>query len=210
MPRAVILANGTPPPLAAIRRAIGSSELFVCADGGANTARDLGLEPAAIIGDFDSVTPETLAHFRDVPRIRDTDVNRTDLEKAILHALDRGSFEEITLLGSGTGRLDHLIGHIGIMRKYADRARIVMEDAFGRSYVARSDARLDCPPGTVVSFFAVGRPVERLTTEHLRYPLRDVTLELGVQDSISNVVESTPAWIRFRKGEVLVIEVAAP
>src|SRR6266545_4130670 len=101
MPRAVILANGTPPPLAAIRRAISTSDLFVCADGGANTARDLGLRPGALIGDFDSATPETLAHFRDVPQIRDTDLERTDLEKAILYALDRGPFEEITLLGAG-------------------------------------------------------------------------------------------------------------
>jgi len=205
MSRAVILANGTPPPPGLIKRALAQSPLFLCADGGANTARQLGVKPAAIVGDFDSATPETLAHFRDVPQIQDRSAEHTDLDKTIAYALAQGPLEEILLLGA-TGRLDHVIEHLGLMRKYRNRVRLVMEDDHGRAYVTSKDVRLTCPRGTTVSFFAVGRPVEGLTTENLKYPLYNVTLELGVQDSISNVVEATPAWIRFRQGDLLVIE----
>jgi len=52
--------------------------------------------------------------------------------------------------------------------------------------------------------------VEHLTTENLRFPLTDVTLDLGVQDSVSNVVDKTPATIRFRRGHLLVIEAKSP
>ena len=210
MPHAVILANGTPPAADILRRALARSALFVCADGGANTARRLGVKPAAIVGDFDSVTPETLAHFRDVPQIRDSSEDRTDAEKAIEYVLQQGSFEEVTLVGATSGRLDHVIGHVGLLCKYLGRVRIVMEGDDGRAYVAGTDVKLDCPRGTVVSFFAVANPAKGVTTENLRYPLRNRTLELGLEDSISNVVEATPAWIRFQRGALLVVEVRSP
>lgn len=210
MPRAVILANGTPPAADNLHRALARSALFICADGGANTARRFGVTPAAIVGDFDSVTPETLAHFRDVPQIRDAGEDRTDAEKAIEYAIQQGPFEEIALLGAASGRLDHVIAHVGLLCKYLGRVRILLEGDDGRAYVAGADVKLDCPRGTVVSFFAVASPVEGVITENLRYPLRDRTLELGLQDSISNVVEATPAWIRFRRGTLLVVEVTSP
>ena len=210
MPSAVILANGLPPTEEALRRAIAHTSLFVCADGGANVARGMGVTPSAIIGDLDSVTAETLAHFKDVPHVRDTDAERTDTEKALDYALRHGPFEEVVLLGASTGRLDHVLGHVSLLRRYRDRVRIVLEDGHGRAYLVRGEQRLDCPAGTVVSFFAVGSPAEGVTTENLRYPLRDRVLELGAQDSISNVVDRTPAWIRVRRGDLLVLEVTRP
>jgi len=210
MPRAVILANGVPPTEEALRRAVARTSLFVCADGGANIARGMGVTPSAIIGDLDSVTAETLAHFKDVIHIRDADTERTDTEKALDYALEQGSFEEVILLGGSAGRLDHVLGHVSLLRRYRDRVRIVLEDAHGRAYLIRGEQRLDCPAGTVVSFFAVGSPAEGVTTENLRYPLRDRILELGGQDSISNVVDRTPAWIRVRRGDLILLEVVRP
>ncbi len=210
MPHAVILANGTPPSSATLKRALADATLFLCADGGANAARALRVRPAAIVGDFDSVTPQTLAHFKDVPRIRDQDLERTDAEKAIDHVLSQGPFDSITLLGASAGRLDHVVGHIGLLRKYADRVRLTMEDEAARAYVATRDVTLEAPAGATVSFFAVGAPVEGVTTENLRFALTDRTLELGAQDSISNVVDRAPARIRFRRGHLLVIEAKSP
>ncbi|HZE19283.1 MAG TPA: thiamine diphosphokinase [Candidatus Angelobacter sp.] len=210
MPHAVILANGTPPSPSLLNQALAGAALFLCADGGANAARALRVKPAAIVGDFDSVTPETLAHFQGVPQIRDTDLERTDTEKAIDYALAQGHLDSITLLGASAGRLDHVVGHLGLLRKYAARIRLVIQDDDARAYVATQDVTLDAPRGTVISFFAIGAPVEHLTTENLRFPLTDVTLDLGVQDSVSNVVDATPAKIRFRRGHLLVIEAKNP
>ena len=205
MPHAVILANGTPPSPSLLNQALTGATLFLCADGGANAARQLGVKPAAIVGDFDSVTPETLAHFKGVPHVRDTDTERTDTEKAIDSALAH-RLESITLLGASAGRLDHVVGHLGLLRKYAGRVRLVIQDDAARAYVATQDVTLDAPRGTVISFFAIGAPVEHLTTENLRFPLTDVTLDLGIQDSVSNVVDKTPARIKVRRGHLLVIE----
>jgi len=210
MRHAVILANGSPPASDTLNRALAGAQLFLCADGGADAARRLGVRPAAIVGDFDSVSRETLADFADVTQIRDEDTERTDTEKAIDIALARGPLDEIILLGATSGRLDHVLGHVGLLRKYLGRVNLVLEDSHGRAWLADKDVKLTSPPGTVLSFFAAGAPVEHLSTENLRYPLHDRTLELGVLDSISNVVDRTPAWIRFRGGHVLVMEIRSP
>ncbi|HKW51843.1 MAG TPA: hypothetical protein VJQ53_08940, partial [Candidatus Eisenbacteria bacterium] len=118
----------------------------------------------------------------------------------------KGEFEVVTLLGATAGRLDHVLGHISLLRRYYDRARLILEDDAGRAWLARGTAAIDGKPGTIVSFFAVGAPAEGVTTDNLRYRLRDSRLEMGIQDSISNVVERSPAAIRIARGELLVIE----
>jgi thiamine pyrophosphokinase len=205
MPKAVILANGFPPSRETLNGAVARSALFVCADGGANTALRYGATPHAIVGDIDSTDPETLAAFRDVPVVRDPDSERTDAEKAVEWALARGSYEEITLLGASAGRLDHVLGNLSLLHRYRNRVRLVLEDDLMRAWLSRGEEILEEPPGTIVSFFAVGGPADGVTTENLRYPLRDRRLELGLQDSISNVVERTPAKIRVAHGELVLV-----
>lgn len=210
MPTAVILANGTSPSLATLTRHLSAATLFVCADGGANTARLHGLRPDAIVGDMDSATRETLAHFRDVPVVRDVDTERTDSEKALRYVLDRGPFDEIVLLGATAGRLDHVVGHVSLLRRYAGRAPLVLEDDHARAWIATGLVVLDYPAGTVVSFFGIGAPAEGVTTENLRYALRDRRLELGEQDSISNEITARPARITIGAGRLLVFVVIRP
>ncbi|MEK7314867.1 MAG: thiamine diphosphokinase [Candidatus Eisenbacteria bacterium] len=210
MSRAVILANGVPPEPGTIAMALEGATLFVCADGGANSARALGLVPDAIVGDLDSADAETLVHFAAVPQIRDADHQRTDTEKAIDFILSRGTQEEITLLGASAGRLDHVLGHVSLLRRYYGRAPLVLEDDHARSWLARGVVELDVPIGTTVSFFAVGASAEGVTTEHFRYPLTDQTMALGEQDSVSNVTTGRPARIRIGRGELLIFVVTRP
>jgi thiamine pyrophosphokinase len=62
--------------------------------------------------------------------------------------------------------------------------------------------------------FSTGAPTAKKdTTVHLQYPLSNRRIELGSQDSISNVIQTSPASIRIGKGDLLVIVVrqeAAP
>ena len=60
-----------------------SSEYIVCADGGANHARRLGITPDIIIGDLDSITASTKNYFKKIPLVLVADQYSTDLEKAI-------------------------------------------------------------------------------------------------------------------------------
>jgi thiamine pyrophosphokinase len=210
MPNAIILANGLPPSPETLRRALDAADLFVCADGGANVARRHGLQPHAIVGDLDSADPETLRHYARVEIVRDTDTERTDTEKALDYVLARGPFDRVLLLGASAGRIDHVLGHLSLLRRHRGRGQVMMEDDFARAWVAGGSVTLDDPVGTVVSFFAVGDAAEGVTTVNLRYPLRDRRLELGAQDSISNVVEAVPARVEIARGELLFVVVKKP
>ena len=210
MSRAVILANGVPPRADTLAHALEGAALFVCADGGANTARAAGVVPHAIVGDLDSAERDTLAHFASVEQVRDPEPDRTDTEKAIEWILARGAFDEITLLGASAGRLDHVLANLSLLRRYSDRVSLVLEDDHARSWLASGVVTLDVPVGTTVSFFAVGGPAEGVTTEHFRYALRGDRMDLGAQDSISNVTTGRPAQIRIARGELLVFVVTRP
>lgn len=210
MSLAVILAHGVPPSRETLARALARATLFVCADGAADTARAYGFEPDVIIGDLDSVTRETLDASSGARVLQDEDAERTDTEKAIGFVNARGGFTEIALLGASADRLDHVVGHLSLLLRYSDDVRIVLEDERGHAWVAGGDVALDHPPGTVVSFFAVGGPADGVTTQGLRYPLADCRMVLGVQDSISNVIEERPASVRVGRGRLLFFVVTRP
>lgn len=205
MPRALILANGAPPGADFLKRAIARSALFVCADGGANIALLHGVMPHAIVGDLDSASPEALTSLDAIEVVHDPDTERTDTEKAIEWVLARGPFEEIVILGAMAGRLDHVVGHLSLLRRFLGRASVVLESEHARAWLAEGEVSITEPPGTVVSFFAIGGPATGVTTSGLRYPLRLSRLELGAQDSVSNVVDVVPASITIEHGQLLVI-----
>ena len=212
MRRAVILANGIPPSRSTLERVVAGADLFVCADGGAEAARRAGLLPEAVIGDLDSASPETIEHFRaaGVRVVRDADLERTDTEKAIEYVLERGPMDEIAIYGGSAGRLDHVIGHLSLLHKYAGRANLTLEDDLASAWLATGDVTLDHPEGTVVSFFAAGGPAEGVTTENLRYPLVERTLRLGSKDSVSNAIVARPARIRIGSGRLVVVVLKRP
>lgn len=207
---AVVLTHGVPPSRTTLERALADASLFVCADGAADHAVAFGFEPAVVIGDLDSITPETRARFPSDRVLRDTDTERTDTEKAIRYVLDRGGFTEIVLLGASADRLDHVVGHLSLLIRYADRIRIVLTDDRSRAWIGDGTVPLDHPVGTVVSFFAVGSPAEGVTTRGLRYALQGRRLEMGVQDSISNEVTERPAEVRIERGRLLFFVVTRP
>ena len=81
MTRIVIFVNGLFDPSTA--RALLPNDIILCADGGANHALALGLTPSAVLGDFDSLTPETirLLESKGVTLLRfPRDKDKTDLE----------------------------------------------------------------------------------------------------------------------------------
>jgi hypothetical protein len=128
--------------------------------------------PNAIVGDLDSISEESLATFREIPIVPNTDTEHTDSEKAVEWILAQGSFEEIILLGASAGRLDHVLGHLSLLHRYRGRVRIVLEDDHMRAWLASTgEEPIDAPVGTTISFFAVGAPAEGVTTVNLRYPL---------------------------------------
>ncbi len=201
---ALILANGKSPTRSLLLRYRKQAEFFVCADGGANYAADLGERPDLIIGDLDSIKTATVRKFQSVTTRRISDQNSTDLEKA-LSWLIRKNYSDIIVLGATGGRVDHLAGNLSALGKFSKRARVTFVDESGELRAVGSQMTLDAPAGTTISLIPLTK-CEGIVTHGLRWELLNGTLELGVREGTSNVVKSGPVTIRVRRGMLLIFQ----
>jgi thiamine pyrophosphokinase len=212
---ALILADGSVDSAADLDRAwpdwrdgVG---LVVAADGGAHHAAPLGLTIDRWVGDGDSVRQDDLDRLAaagvTIERAP-TDKDETDAELALLAALAAGA-GRITILGAlGGARLDHELGNIWLLA----HPGLVGHDA--RLLDARTRIRLLVPgrtelaggAGDLVSLLPFGGDVVGITTEGLRYPLRDEPLLGGPSRGLSNVRLGPVAAVTIRIGRLLVVE----
>jgi thiamine pyrophosphokinase len=184
----------------------------LCADGGANRARERGLAPDFIIGDLDSILPETRAAFPNAQYVHRPSQYATDLEKTLQFAVEQG-FTRALLVGITGLRLDHQICNLNVAEKFCRQIEIEAHDDFGlgtflSAQQAEASTSFEAFIGQQVSLFAFRR-AEGIFTEGLRYPLQDEALEWAVRDGLSNEVIETPVTIRVRRGVLFVYRVRA-
>ncbi len=203
--KALIIANGKPPKKSDVIYLIKRGyDFIIAADGGANSLKKIGIAPNVIIGDFDSVTEETLDFFRaksEIKRLkRQSD---TDVEKAIKFAISK-KFTDAILLGASGDRLDHTLCNIGNLLKYGDKIKLGMlhEKTFARVYKGKITLRT--VPNETVSFYAFSRKT-RITTKGLKYRLENEPLPFGERSSTSNVARAEEIEINSKSGKIIVI-----
>jgi len=183
----------------------------IAADGGVDRALALGLHVDLAIGDFDSVSAAGLAAAEaEGARVdrHPTAKDATDLELALDAAIALGP-ARIVVVGSGGGRLDHLLGSVLLL---ADERYAAAEiDAYlgeARVAVVRGSRTLAGAPGDLLSLLPVHGAAEGVTTEGLEYPLRDETLPPGTSRGISNVFSASEARITVERGCLLAVRPA--
>jgi thiamine pyrophosphokinase len=199
----LIVAGGQPPDPEKLRQWAGRYEAIIAADSGLETLEMAGLEPAFVIGDFDSVADEVLAAMEPSILIENEAQEDTDLEKAILLALKQGA-DRIGLAGASGNRIDHTLNAISLMLRYREHADFIFHDDGGTARIAvPPEAVIHGQSGQRVSF--VPAPAATgLTGEGLAYPLEKLDLTLGGRDAISNELIDEVAYVRFSGGSFLV------
>jgi thiamine pyrophosphokinase len=209
MEQVLIIANGELDQATAARIQRIAPDGVIAVDGGADHCLALALKPSLILGDLDSLEPQTLAHFvrLGVPIERHPEQkDATDLELALLRAAQEGA-KHIILAGALGGRLDMTLSNVLLLTD--PRLRHVRVEL----WQDRETAWLLRPPGGTVS----GQPGDTLslipllgdatgiTTEGLSYPLRDEILILGLTRGVSNLLAGTTAVVHLREGCLLAV-----
>ncbi|MGH7453444.1 MAG: thiamine diphosphokinase [bacterium] len=209
---ALIIANSILPTAPILDECRARAEAILCADGGANRARERGMTPNFIVGDFDSILPETRAAFPNAEYVHRPSQHATDFEKTLQFVVER-SFERALLVGITGQRFDHQICNLNIAEKFCGQIEIEMHDDFGigtflSAQQTEAIMRFEAFIGQQISLFAFRR-AEGIFTEGLKYPLQDEVLEWAVRDGLSNEVIQTPVTIRVRQGVLFVYLVRA-
>ena len=176
----------------------------MCADGGYETARRLGLKPGLLIGDLDSCTedfPPDIEAVR-LPVHKDD----TDMMYSLKECLGRG-YRDFLLLGATGGRLDHTVANLcGLYYLAMHNARGVLADRQNETVlVINGRVGLQGEPGALVSVFPYGASYCTLSYEGLEYPLDHYRLYPYDPMGTSNRLISTAAKITVHEGPALII-----
>ena len=182
-------------------KAAAAADLVVCADGGANSARRLGVKPDVILGDFDSITPHTRRFFRTVPQLFMEDQNSTDMEKALKYCVER-RVSSADVVGALGGRIDHAMGNLGCFKKFGNRLHLRFVDVRSELTLVKRSVRLSVNIGDELSLIPLDR-CSGVSTTNLKYSLRNDLLETGVRAGISNVATARTVGVRVRRGTLL-------
>ncbi|WP_338418412.1 thiamine diphosphokinase [Paracoccus suum] len=147
-----------------LAEALSTAPLLVAADSGADAALAAGHVPDAVIGDFDSISPEAQARIPRERLHRVAEQDSTDFAKC-LSRIDAGF---VLALGFEGRRLDHTLAALTVMTQNRGRA-ILMLGAEDVTFLA--PPRLDLPlaADTRVSLWPMG-PARGISTG-LRWPI---------------------------------------
>ena len=187
-------------------------EKVIAVDGGLEAAKELGIIPDVIVGDFDTVRPEILSYYRKMEHIiwevHQPEKDDTDTELAIKRALAMNC-SYITLLGATGGRLDHMIGNIHLLFPCLQKgtyAEIV--DPQNRLYLIDGEHifRKDAVWGKYISFLPLTQEVKGITLKGFKYPLTDRDIFIGTSLCISNELTGEKGSLEFQKGILICIE----
>ena len=80
------------------------------------------------------------------------------------------------------------------------------EDGLENAFFTRNQCRVDGDPGDIISLIPWGVEVAGVTTNGLRWPLKDETLFPSKTRGISNELVAASATIQIRSGLLLVIQ----
>lgn len=198
--RTVIIGSGSINNYDIVRNKISDSDFIICADGGYNHARALGIAADLLIGDFDSISeiPEDILKIK-YPVEKDM----TDAALALEAARDKGS-DEILLFGFTGDRQDHTITNILMLLNYPEA---VIFDDNNEIRILSDKLTVDGRKGQTLSIIPIRGNLEGVTTTGLLYPLNNETLYLGKSRGVSNIMTENSCTIECKGGRGLIIKV---
>jgi thiamine pyrophosphokinase len=207
--RAIIFANGTLDQWPFKFEISPASDLIIAADGGAYHCLAWNVTPHVVVGDMDSLEPDTLAdlglqgvEIKPYPPRKD----ETDLELALQEALDR-NVSEIIILGALGKRWDMTLSNVLVLAApFLEHVKTRILDDRQEITCLRGGQKavFNGRPGDVLSLSSLKDSAGGITLGGLEYPLKNATLPLGSTRGISNVFAGAGAEVEIGTGYLLV------
>ncbi len=196
----VLLVGGGPIPQGALRAAKGRYGCIVAADGGADRAREAGLEPEVVIGDMDSVSPAARSAAPRLIRVAEQD--STDFEKCLTR------IRAPLILGVGFlgGRVDHELAALSAVVRHSDVPCVLIGDEDVVAHVPAA-LHLQLEPTTRVSLFPMAEVQGRSTG--LEWPVDGLRLAPGGVIGTSNRATSGPVTLDLSPGCLILLPTGA-
>lgn len=201
-PDCVIFAAGNAVPFGIVQPYLKSNPFLIAADGGFALAKQLGLTPNLVIGDFDSSKrPDTTVEIIALNPIKDA----TDSACALEEAVRRGYKNIVLFGGTGLDRLDHTFANFDLCAYAKTKGTdLMLADAHHRIFILQNEtAEITDAQNQYVSVFAFGGACT-VSEEGFFYPLSHYTFAPFCGLGVSNEVTADMARITAEQGTALV------
>ncbi len=186
--------------LSYVKKKIIEYPILIAVDGGLNYCHKMQLQPNLFIGDFESVDPHLLEAFKEVPTKRfPSDKDQTDLELALEMAF-HSKIQEITIFGGLGGRTDHALGNIILLSRFPEK--VFLESESERLFVIKNHAEFATSPGQIISLIPLNGPAKGVTTQGLKWALKDSVLDKHFI-GISNEATGSMVSLSVDEGDLL-------
>lgn len=205
----VIVANGDFLVREMIEQAI-ANKIIVALDGAANTLLNLGIKPHIILGDFDSINTEkalpqvAISHLKTpyynsqaIRIVPAPDQNNTDLTKGIRYCDQEGA-QSIAIICATGRRLDHHEANLRSLYKEYRAKRPLIIHGEEQSVRLLRDEAFSFSGEIGDKFGAVAYPEAEISSEGLRYELKDFPLKFALSDSTCNELQSNKVNLTVR------------
>ncbi|MFW5642289.1 MAG: thiamine diphosphokinase [Roseicyclus sp.] len=181
-----------------LAEALARAPVLVAADGGADAALAAGRTPAAVIGDFDSISRHARRRLSPEILYEVLEQDSTDFDKA-LRLID----VPLSLAVGFTGaRLDHELAVFHTLAARPERRCIVIGDR-DVVFLAPPRIALDLAPGTRVSLFPMAEVSGR--SEGLRWKIDGLAFHPARRIGTSNAALHGPVRLEAHGPGLLVI-----
>ena len=199
-----IIAGAPDPDINFIKNTVKSEDFVLCADRGYSYAKQAGIEPDVIIGDFDSCKDEIPQSCEVVSLEREK--LYTDTIHCVDNALEKG-YHNIVILSAVGGRLDHTFGNLSALDYISSRGGkgVLLSERERIELLTSGEHSFEKVDGLTFSLFAFGCKEAVISIEGVHYPLDKFTLKNCEPIGVSNIFEGSKTKITVHSGQVVII-----
>ena len=193
--KALIVGNR---PLGSKVIELAKGKLVVAADAGADRLLKYNIIPDIVIGDLDSISNKTSTKLEEWI-VSNKNIQKTDLEKAVDYAFEKGA-TEIQIVGWSGGRIDHTLAALGLAfnpKISLIDEQFTVETVIGSKTIRGSESTL---------FSLMAMPEARVSVTGARWELQHEKLKMGGRGIHNEIGSSGEVNIDCHSGNLLVIQ----
>ncbi|ERI92863.1 thiamine diphosphokinase [Clostridiales bacterium oral taxon 876 str. F0540] len=207
--KSIIVAGGTPPAKSLIEKETSEDSIVIAVDRGADCLYKYNINPDYLIGDFDSISKQTLEYFCTqgckVEKYN-SEKDESDTELAIIKSKELNA-DKIVFLGCTGTRLDHTLVNINLLYKCLEnKINAYIMDNNNTLFLTDKPIVIYGDKGQYFSVLPYNSDIKELTIKGAKYCLNNYNLSVGTSLTLSNQFKETSVEINFTSGVLLILK----
>ena len=167
----------------------------IAADAGADRLLKYNIIPDQVIGDLDSISDNAATKLEECI-VPNKDMKKTDLEKAVDFAFEKGA-TEVAIVGWSGGRIDHTLVALGL----ALNPKIKLIDDLFTIQAVNDATTIEDEEGTLFSLIAM--PEARVSITGAKWSLKQEKLTIGGRGIHNEIDCSGKTTIECHSGNLI-------